>query len=214
MSIKKIVHVVWVNNYFPEMCQLTLPLLENYSKKIGAELNLITERKFPEFPPTYEKLQVYEDGKDSDWNILLDADMVVGPNAPDVTLQLSLDTVGLQSGFDASTMFVADQYFLRDGRKIGMAGGFIVTSGLTHDLWTPLEFGYDIAKTKTKRQHIVDEYCLSRNLAKFGLKMNGIGQFEQFIHVGVAVDELGNDIQETNEEKIERTKKIIKRLYE
>ena len=33
-SVSKTVHVVNVDNYFPEMCELTFPLLRGYNKKI------------------------------------------------------------------------------------------------------------------------------------------------------------------------------------
>lgn len=185
---KKTVHVLCVDNYFPEMCSVTLPLIQRYAKKIGAEFNLITERRYPDFPPTYEKVQVYDYGKDSEWNILLDADLVVSEGAPDVTLG-DPSFVLAQSMFDASSMFSADQYFLRDGRNIGIAGGMVVSSIYTHDLWTPLEFGYIEASRRSKRMHILDEYCISRNLARFGLKFGGVGHFENFQHIGVADDE-------------------------
>ena len=215
-SVSKTVHVVNVDNYFPEMCELTFPLLRGYAKKIGAQFNLITERKYPEFPPTYEKLQIYEQGADSDWNILIDADVVVGPDAPDVTTlpQASPAVVLAASAFPADGFFQADPYFLRDGRKIGLSGYFLVTHKMCHDLWTPLEFGYDVARHMTKRQHIVDEYCLSRNLAKFGLKMNGIGNFEHFVHIGTNADGVyGLPDDDPVEEKIERTKRTIDLLW-
>ena len=40
----KIVHVLNINNYFPELCEITMPMIERYTKKIGAELNIIKKR--------------------------------------------------------------------------------------------------------------------------------------------------------------------------
>lgn len=208
-----VVHVLNINNYFPELCAITLPLIEQYSKRINAKLNIITERKYPFFPPTYEKLQVWEMGRSADWNILIDADMIVHPEAPNLAAMFTPDTVGFQSAFDADKQFAADEYFLRDGRNVGVAGGLIVTSRMTHDFWTPLEFHYPIAKTKIKRQHIADEYCFSRNLARFGLKFMGIGHFDRFFHIGVAADHEGQEADETNEQKIIRAKSIIRSFY-
>lgn len=182
------------------MCEVTLPLIREYAKKIGADFNLITKRRYPDFPPTYEKVQVYHEGSGADWNILLDADLVVSKDAPDVTVGEPAMVLA-QSMFDASTMFAADQYFLRDGRNIGIAGGMVVSSVLTHDLWTPLEFGYQEASRRSLRQHILDEYCISRNLARFGLKFGGIGNFEHFQHIGVADDE-------PREQKVSKAKEM------
>jgi len=208
-----IVHVLNINNYFPELCEITMPLIKHYSEKINAKLNIITERKYHSFPVTYEKMQVYNMGANADWNILIDADMVIHPDAPDLSKLFTPDTVGIQSSFDADKQFAADEYFLRDGRRLGVAGGLLATSRMTHDFWTPLEFGYEIAKTRTKRQHILDEYCMSRNMAKFGLKYMGIGNFDMFKHIGVAADHEGQEIDETKEQKIEKAKKFIKSFY-
>ena len=208
-----VVHVLNINNYFPELCEITMPLIKNYCKKINARLNIITERKYPTFPVTYEKMQVWEYGRQADWNILIDADMVVHPDAPNLTNMFTPDTVAFQSAFDADKQFAADEYFLRDGRKVGIAGGLVVTSKMTHDLWTPLEFPYVIAATKTKRQHILDEYCLSRNLAKFGMKFMGIAHFDKFIHIGVAADEEGQPVEESNEQKIIRAKRAVASFF-
>lgn len=172
--MKKILFVVRVNDYFPELCEITIPTIKAYCDRIGAEYFEIKERKFPDFPPTYEKLQIYELGKRYDWCILSDADNMIHPNAMDFTTWLNPSYVGYFSGFDADNMFVMDEYFIRDGRNLGIATGFVVTNKLTHDFWTPLEFGWEEARKRTKREFIIDEYCLSRNLARFGLKFTGL----------------------------------------
>lgn len=186
------------------MCEVTLPLLRNYADRIGAEFNLITERRYPDFPPTYEKVQVHDHGKGADWNILIDADLVVSADAPDMTLR-NPTMVLTQSQFFADSMFLIDQYFLRDGRNLGLAGGMVVTSKFTHDLWIPLEFGFDVASQRSRRMHILDEYCISRNMAKFGLLHNGVGNFEHFQHIGAADDE-------PKEMKVLRAKKLANQL--
>jgi indolepyruvate ferredoxin oxidoreductase beta subunit len=72
----KAVWVLYINNYFPELCKYTLPTIKLYAQKIGADFNLITTRKYLEFPITYEKIQIYELGNNYDWNILIDADKI------------------------------------------------------------------------------------------------------------------------------------------
>ena len=187
--MKKILHVVCVDNYLPELMEFTLPNLKAYATKCGAEFNLITERKFPDFPPTYEKMQVHELGRGAEWNILMDADFMIHPDFWDVTTGFRKDMVAFHAGYDARYWFIPDQYFMRDGRARGIATNFVAVSDWCHDVWTPLEFGWDVAKTKSKRLHIIDEYCFSRNLAKFGLKYTGINfepeQQYMFQHMGL-----------------------------
>jgi len=71
-----------------------------------------------------------------------------------------------------------DDYFFRDGRNIGLSSCAIATSRICHDLWTPLEediFTPEIASTIVyKNRDVIDEYCVSRNLARFGLRLTAI----------------------------------------
>lgn len=188
---KTVIYVVRVDDYQPDLCELTLRNLKLYAEKIGADFVEINERKFPDFPATYEKLQVHDLGRDNEWNILIDADFLLHPMTPDFRTYLSPNMVGIDYGYDASSYLdTSDKYFLRDGRNRGIATGLVVTNNVVHDLWTPLEFGWEEARTRLKREFIVDEYCLSRNLAKFGLKYVGLFQEEPesreewFIHLG------------------------------
>lgn len=180
--------VVCVDNYQPDLCVWTIPTLKNYADKIGAKFNLITERKFPDWPPSYEKMQVHELGKHAHWNILVDADFLLHPDLPDFTTMLDPTAIGVHYGFAANQYFKPNKYFIRDGRNQGLAGNFIMTSSLTHDLWTPLEISKEDALSQFKNPMQVDEFTLSRNLAKFGLKFSGV-EFnkqiaEMMIHVG------------------------------
>lgn len=207
---RKALWVVRVDNYFPDLCELTIPTIKKYSEKIGADYIEITERKYPEFPPTYEKLQIYDLGKSFDWNILLDADNVISPSAFDITSFLDPRVVGFMSAFDANNMFYTkdDPYFERDGRNVGIASGLVITSSLTHDLWTPLDMTAEEAKKRTKRWFIIDEYCLSRNLARFGLKFSGLNLNDAinrlFVHVGVE--------EEDKSLCVEKARNILKNL--
>lgn len=202
---KTCIYVVRVDNYWPELCSLTIPNLKMYADKIGAEFHEITTRKYPDFPPTYEKLQVYELGMDNEWNILIDADFLLHPLCPDFTKLLRPDVVGIDSGYDASLLLnMNSKYFRRDTRRPmlsgntltknsrqGIATGLVVSNNLTHDLWTPLEYGWEEARKHTKREFIVDEYCISRNIARFGLKYGGVFQGHMelreswLVHLGI-----------------------------
>ena len=58
--MKKTLYTLMVNGYSPRITKLTLPMIRFYAHKIGADFHIITERKFLEWPITYEKMQVHE----------------------------------------------------------------------------------------------------------------------------------------------------------
>ena len=80
-----------------------------------------------------------------------------------------------------------DKYFRRDGRNIGSCNWFAMASSWCLDLWRPLDdIGPDqavanITLTVPERQfmkssHLVSDYALSRNIARFGLKFKTLQQ--------------------------------------
>lgn len=172
----KTVHCVYTNNFFPELWHYTYPLLENYARKINARLNIITENKYPNWHPNYEKLQVYEHGRNSDANLLVDADVLIHPDFPDFTSIVPEHHVAFNENYHADSRFETNDYFLRDGRNVGIATNVLVSYKSTHDIWEPLTISPELAYSKiiTGQKNIVDEYCLSLNLAKYGLKYCGI----------------------------------------
>lgn len=180
--IKKTVYTVNVGNYEPQITELTYPLLCAYADKIGADFHVITERKFPGWPIVYEKLQIHELGRGSDWNIYFDSDALVNPEMFDVTNHLTKDTV-LHNGKDmAGVRWQYDHYFMRDGRNIGSCNWFTVGSDWCLDLWKPLDMTFEEASRNIhltvaehnsgmfKDNHLIDDYTLSRNIARYGLK--------------------------------------------
>jgi len=88
-------------------------------------------------PITSEKLQVYNLGKLSDWNCICDADLMLRPDFVDPTSWSQHNIVRSSYHFKASEKFVYNKYFERDGRDIGLSGGFIITHRICHDLWEP-----------------------------------------------------------------------------
>jgi hypothetical protein len=181
--MKKILHVLNINDFFPELFKLTFPTIQSYAHRNNFEINLITERKFKDYPINYEKVQVYEDGKDADLNLLVDADMLIHPHFPDVESFLNPYTVAFNDGYNISTKFHTEKikYFIRDGRDAGIATNFVVSFKATHELWEPLPYTpQEIEDLSIKGLnhrgwgHYADEFCLSYNLAKYGLKYTGI----------------------------------------
>ena len=188
-SVKKTLYTLNVGNYAPELCALTYPLMEAYARKIGADFFIIDERRFPEWPPVYEKLQIFELGKrhQNDWNIFVDSDALISPEMFDVTEHLRKDTVCHNGKDMAGIRWKYDKYFRRDGRHIGSCNWFTVASDWCLDLWRPLEdlsldeAMHNINITIGERnsglcstEHLVDDYTLSRNIARFGLKVQTV----------------------------------------
>ncbi|MEY4668862.1 MAG: hypothetical protein RL518_1561 [Pseudomonadota bacterium] len=185
----KCIHVLATEDYAPELCAITLPTIRAYADRIGADFNLITTRKFPHFPINYERLQIYEAGKDYDWNINIDADMVIGKGLHDITSNAPPNLVRIAMKFDATMYFNVenDIYFQRDGRNVGIVDAFILTSRLTHDLWEPLPGPLERYLPVFKDEQIrrISEYCLSLNLAKYGLQYGGaFVRTDEIFHIG------------------------------
>ena len=187
--MRKLIHVVNINDFFPELFALTYPTIRSYAERNGYMINMITERKFPDYPINYEKMQVYEDGKDADVNILCDADMLIHPEFPDVTEFLKRDSIAFNDNYNISWKYHVDRirYFMRDGRDVGIATNFVVSSDWTHDVWEPLSLSQkdieDLAKKENTDTggadgrgwgHYADEFALSYNMAKYGLKYTGV----------------------------------------
>ena len=182
--LKKMIYLLNVGNYAPEINELTRPLIFHYAQKIGAEVFEITDRKFPDWPPVYEKLQIYELAQEhgNDWNIYIDSDALIHPDLMDMTAYMTKDTVAHWGHDVAENRWQTDRYFWRDGRHIGSCNWFTIGSDWCIELWKPLEdMTFEEAKTKIwpivqelksviTADHLIDDYTLSRNVAKYGLK--------------------------------------------
>jgi hypothetical protein len=190
--MKKLIHCVYINDFFPELWKLTLPTIKQYAYSIGAELNIITERKFPQWHINYEKIQVYEDGKYADANFLIDADILIHKDFPDFSSGITFPHhIAFNDNYHASTKFhIKDNInFQRDGRDVGIASNAVISFKSTHDVWTPLDITPQQGRQITHvREGDIDEYTLSNNMARFGLKYTGITweewQRNFFVHIG------------------------------
>lgn len=210
----KRVYVLNINNYDPDITSITYPLIKKYSEKINAEFIEIKDRKFIDYPITYEKLQIHELGKEFDWNIYIDSDVLISPYLQDITNDINPDTVIIKDGFRADVKFPMNDYLIRDGRNIGISGCLVACSKICHDFWKPVELSSDeminniiISKENIKKGltkgHYSDEYAFTMNLARFGLKCTGLKKWEQeFIYHPYDY--------ENKEEKLNYLKKIIK----
>lgn len=221
--MRKSIYTLNVDNYAPDICKLTYPLLKRYAQKIGAEFHVIGERKYPKLSPMMEKLQIHDIARErgDDWILYIDSDCLVHPDMMDVTEILPRDTV-LCNGVDfASNRYEYDDYFRRDGRHIASCGWFTVASSWTvGDLFRPLDdLSYEDAvrrikpfmrefRAGIKPDHLIDDFILSRNVARFGLKhrtfrdlLKEIGQ--------VDVSYLWHEYTMTEGQKLTMMKKVL-----
>lgn len=184
-KVKKTIFLLNVNGFSKEITDITYPLIKYYANKIGAEIRMITERKFPDFPVTYEKLQIYEMAKemDDDWFIYIDSDTLIHPETIDFSQYMSKNTIAHNGTDFANFRWRYDRFFLRDGRDIGSCNWNTWASNLCIELWKPLEDltcqealdnifpTVNEVNTVIDREHLLDDYALSRNIAKYGLKV-------------------------------------------
>jgi hypothetical protein len=182
--MRKALFLVNIDNYAPKIRELTYPLFRFYAKKIGAELVEIEERKFPEWPIVYEKLQIYElaNRMELDWAIYFDSDCLVHPDCIDFTNFLPDDTCLHNAQDFANIRFRYDEFLRADGRNIGTCGWFVVAPKKCFQLWEPIDkplewvldqcsaVEMEINNGLGNRDHYVEDYTISRNIAKYHLK--------------------------------------------
>ena len=180
-------NAIWLLNFnYDEMLKATYDFFSNYGKKIGADINIINERLNPDWHITYEKSQIYEKGKNYKWNLLFDTDILLHENFPDLTRRINPYCIGIKDSYNCRNRFSNNDYFIRDGRYTGVSGVFAMASFNCHDLFKPLpgkqedylsEIHLDDSGEKernVKKEHFITEYWLSYNIAKYGLKYQGI----------------------------------------
>jgi hypothetical protein len=190
---RKTVYTLNLGPYSPEITALTYPLLTAWTRRIGAEFVIIDDRRFPAWPVCYEKLQIYEraQAREDDWSIFVDSDALVHPDTPDFTVLLPRDTVAHNDSDMAAVRWDYDHYFKRDGRHLGSGNWLAFASSWCLDLWRPLD---DLTLPEALAQihpvafevragitpaHLLDDYVLSRNIARFGLKFTTVKRVQE-----------------------------------
>ena len=219
-GIKKVVYTLAVGRYPKKITDLTFPLFKRYAKKIGAEFVVINKRRFPSWPAAYEKLQIYQlaQSMKTDWNIFFDADALIHPELPDLTEIIPRDHVAHESCDSSPVRWYQDRFFRRDHRFIGSCNWCAVGHTDCLELWKPLD---DLTLEEAVKnifptmgevamgvtpEHLIDDYTLSRNIAKYGLKFKKIrdilramdlGNMSFFYHVyGVPTEEKVEKLRE------------------
>lgn len=219
--MKKTLYVLNIDNYCPEITEITYPLLRHWAAKMGAEFRVINNRQFPSHPVVYEKLQIHELGQDNDWNLYVDSDALVHPETPDLTEFLPPHTVFHHNLDMANVRFRYDEYFRRDGRNIGSCNWLAIAPRSCLDLWRPCDLlswqmVANIFPTPAEEaagiraNHLIDDYALSRNIARFGLKANHMGQVLE--RVGLTGSEFFfHKYLESPAQKLELIRETVKR---
>jgi hypothetical protein len=219
--LKKTVFTLCVNDYAPEITTITLPLMRYYAHKIGADFHIIKERKFTDWPIPYEKFQIYKLAKEmqNDWNIFFDADTLLHPGTPDWTTYLSKDTIAQHNSDVATLRLRMNEYFLRDGRFYGSAGWLTIASDWCLDLWHPAEMTpaeaeaccfptHQEASAGILPEHLVDDYVMSCNIARFGLKTKKLTDLRK--EVGLAETPFhSHAFMVSNEKKVKILSEIL-----
>lgn len=196
--MRKLLITTRVNNYFPELCSLTMPNLQAYADRVGADFIEITDRFLHreindyiynpfiedsrlDIHPACEKLQAYNYSKDYDKTILIDADIVLHPLCPDLFEQINEHGVYFRMRYNIMDLpnweiwdWRGNEYFERDGRNCGIVGSLVGWTKYTRDIVEPWPYfrGYDLKRKQDTifRPAIIDEYVMSENMAKYGLK--------------------------------------------
>jgi hypothetical protein len=177
------------------LAEVTLPHLKRYAEKIGADLNVISQRRFPDWPLSFEKHQIFEAGKDYDWNLYFDVDVLIHPDMDDFTLRHPSEKVGNWWYQDVRGICEAERMdvFREDGRYYGVPDCFVATSRKTHGLWTPLGGNFDhyIPLLTTDDRSLITTFSLSFNLARYKYPIGGVLQSEgHLVYLGFNGDEV------------------------
>lgn len=217
-------NVVTLNlNYNPDIVKLTRPLIQRWAKKIDAEYIEITKRAFHDsWPLIVEKFQIADIARDThaDWSIYIDLDTAVKPEFFDFTAHLNKDTVSCFKTELATLKYRMDDVFLRDGRFLGIGGFFTACSDWCLDFWElpdevePEKLMEQIVPTAEEgkawieQRHLVEEYILSRNLAKYGLKFKSVLQLQK--ELGIPnTNYVMHWYYETDDRKVEKLRELV-----
>jgi hypothetical protein len=222
--IKKTIYTLCVDGYAPEITAITFPLLKAWATKIGAEVCVIDKRLYNDWPPVYEKFQIYDAARKNgdDWSIYVDADALIYPEMPDPTNHIPKYMCLHNASDVASIRWRYDEYFLRDGRNIAGGNWFTVASDWCRDIWHPLE---DMTLQQAvkritvtvqehnfgmKPEHLIDDYVTSRNIARYGLKFTTLRELWKKLELvmmpdpqHLLTDSMFHVYTETTERKVE-----------
>lgn len=185
--MKKQVVTLNINNYQPKITEITYPSIQLWADKIGAEFKIIDKPVFNMPSPTYEKFQLYEMSKGYDWTMFIDSDALIHPDCPDWTECITKEVV-LFNGLDMClNRFRASNYTRRSKLLMGACTWNVIFSDWCRDIWHPMdEITWDEAMANItptlmenasgvcRKEHLIDDYLVTQNIARYGLKVQTI----------------------------------------
>ena len=226
--MSKTIFLLNIGKYVPKITKITYPLIEYYADKIGADIVKITKRKYPDFPITYEKFQIY-DLASSEWNIYIDSDTCILPEFYDLTPFMDKSVTYFPNTNVAPSRYRVDKYFLRSNSLFSAPTSFVYTSDWCMDTWKPVddltleEIKYNIYRVPRDFEdnklcdnrfdlvYTIDDYIVSRNIAKYGLKTDNIRSIYKKLYTHTNLDYFQKYAGESIEKKYE---KLIVYLWE
>ncbi len=174
-----------IDNYEPEVTALTYPLVDRYADKIGADVVRITERKYPDYPLTYEKFQIH-DLASSEWVLYFDSDTLIHPETFDFTEYLPKHRVFVNNDNVSVGRYVPDIYFKRDNRHTSLTTNMVIVSDWCMDAWKPTDLTREQVASNIyplPREDFtgdtswrIDDYLVSRNIARYGLGVEQLNE--------------------------------------
>jgi hypothetical protein len=182
---RRTLYTLVVDNYAPDIIAMTIPLMATWAAKVGAELAVMTERRFPDWPVQCEKFQIPEHAarRNDEWSMFLDADTLLHPDYPDIFEYLDRGTIYHDRVECSTTRYEPDRYFRRDGRYLSPGNWCCIASEWTRD--DLYSFPPELSRAEVEaRIHphvnelalgvrapgLIDDYLMARNAARFGLK--------------------------------------------
>ena len=218
--MSKTIFLLNIGKYLPKITKITYPLIEYYADKIGADIVKITKRKYPDFPITYEKFQIY-DLASSEWNIYIDSDTFILPEFYDLTPFMDKSVTYFPDNNVAPSRYRVDKYFLRSNNLYSGPTNFVYTSDWCMDAWKPVddltleEIKHNIYKVPRDFQdselcnksfnsvHVIDDYLVSRNIAKYGLKVDSIDSIYEKLYGHTNINYYHKSANESVDKKYE-----------
>lgn len=195
MKIK--VFTLAIDDYFPELCELTLRTQRAFARQIGAEFEVLTERKLTKgkedwLPVTYEKMQLWERfvTDDIDVAILLDADLIISPALQNPLGFMKPNSVGNWLDYDHKGVF-------KPGLKLrdkAVVTNFLVVTKEHRDVFKPFD---DEAQLKTmlgfcERPFNIDELLFAYRMTEMGLEnCQVVSDFKRIWHADVTSGQKG-----------------------
>jgi hypothetical protein len=97
-----------------------------------------------------------------------------------------------------ASAYYNDLTYIKEDRDVGLATNLLVVPKCCHELFKPLDISWPLAKSLLKREFIIDEFCMSRNLAKYKYSFAGViypgVENALFKHLNFTTDNLSREL--------------------